>query len=275
MLPPSTDTTRSARSCATSTGSGSKGKDAGKKDGAAKAGSGPPPRRSRSRGPTREKDKDALAVKDGDGDEAGGVAGQTAILLLKSSLQSQQLLRQAFAALLDTWLCPAQAAVCVSALAAGGDYDKKVKEAGAGHGLGSPHTHIFIAVVAALGAEDKLKQPDRDFWKLVHKALTVKPQDYTALAFPHFRIKLTRGKGGGKGMEVESDVCKISMAIDPLHPHEIEGINHTSTELACTIKKQFDAAIVTLGGERKAGQAPRGQLERLMETRLRRLQNRS
>ena len=41
------------------------------------------------------------------------------------------------------------------------------------------------------------------------------------------------------------------------------------------LKEWPGEAIRLLGGERKQGQAPRGQLERLLETNLKRLQKRS
>ena len=34
------------------------------------------------------------------------------------------------------------------------NYDSSVKEAGKGHGLGSPHTHIFLAMVTCLADPD-------------------------------------------------------------------------------------------------------------------------
>lgn len=67
---------------------------------------------------------------------------------------------------------------------------------------------------------------------------------------------------------------KITLSIDPLHPHALVGITDKGVELAAIIKMRFNVAVLAMGGERKTGQAPRGQMERLMEARLRKLQNR-
>jgi hypothetical protein len=182
----------------------------------------PKTRRLRWRGLVREMDPDVLAMLDGDEEEVGAV--QSANLQLKSEVKSQQLLWQAFAALLDTWLCEVS-------LEKEGKYDFEVKEAGAEHGHGSQHTHIFHEVVAALAEEDKLTQDDRDFWKYVHRALTfaLEAED-----------KLKQDEMG-----FWNDVYKIPMTSDPLH--EIRDISYRATRLACTIKKRYDTAIVTLG----------------------------
>ena len=75
-------------------------------------------------------------------------------------------------------------------------------------------------------------------------------------------------------MGAAGDRAKITMAVDPLHPHQLDGIAETGVELATAIREQFHKAIVQCGGQRMNGQAPKGQLERLMEARLKRMQKR-
>jgi hypothetical protein len=175
---------------------------------------------------------------------------QSANLLLKTDVKSQQLLRQAFAALLDTWLCEVS-------LEKEGKYDFEVKEAGAEHGHGSQHTHIFHEVVAALAEEDKLTQDDREFWQHVLRALT-----YALEA----EDKLKQDEMG-----FWNDVCKIPTTIDPLHEIRTSATArrgwHARSRSGTTRRsRHWESAHGSANGRRTT----RGQPMRLMET-MRRL----
>ena len=199
---------------------------------------------------------------------------QALVILCKVGLQTQQQLRQVQAALFVTWLCPNASSLVAAATRAGVNYDAAVKAKGPGHKLGSPHTHVWAGVVDAL-AKDELLAGQRDFWKKIAGAAAL-GQAYTAMAIPHFRVKPTYG-GKNKDMEVDDDkkLSKITIMIDPLHAHAVEGLEVRGVELAVKLRDALSEAIRLLGGDRKHGQAPRGQLERLLETNLKRLQKRS
>ena len=113
---------------------------------------------------------------------------------------------------------------------------------------------------------------------MLANGMTIKGMQYTARAITHFRVMATysgdRGnKASGAGSQAsgqkQQQQYKITMALDPLHPHEVVGLASSGVALAAQIREAMDTSTLTLGGQRLDGQAPRGQLERLLEARLR------
>mmetsp|Transcript_150933 Transcript_150933/g.485040 ORF Transcript_150933/g.485040 Transcript_150933/m.485040 type:complete len:251 (-) Transcript_150933:51-803(-) len=199
-------------------------------------------------------------------------------LFLTSDLQCHKMLRAAFASLWAMCLCPGRTSIVDAAIAEGTKYDREVKSRGQGHGLGSPHTHIFLAVAAAPAGEAKLDEDERQFWKALDQSLDEDGQQAVVETIPHFKVKAAcTGKGKEEDKdedeaEQQGDTYKITISIDPFHPHNVRGMELKGHAWAVQIRVHLNAALLKLGGEWRTGQPPKSQLERLLEARLKKLQ---
>ena len=66
-------------------------------------------------------------------------------------------------------------------------------------------------------------------------------------------------------------LVKLTWAIDALHRVEIPGIEEKGPQLAMKIKSILSQYLVATKEERKKGQPPRSELERVAQTQLRAL----
>eukprot|EP00974_Lingulodinium_polyedra_P100435 9729268-Lingulodinium_polyedra.AAC.1 len=71
------------------------------------------------------------------------------------------------------------------------------------------------------------------------------PQQYTAEAVPHFRVKEADNrkdkekekKGPNEKKEKEeAGLCKVTLSVDPLHVHKVPGIEQQGYDLAVMMK---------------------------------------
>ena len=205
---------------------------------------------------------------------------------IKATLQAQQQLRALSASLYTTWLCPAQSALAKAALAAGVAYDRETKSRGPGHALGSPHVHIWMAVADCLAMNATLGAEQRQFWQHLVAGFNTLGMEATGQMVKHFRVKTTyngsknKNKSSGSGSNASSTQQKsddasesrvlITLYVDPLIRLQVNGIPLKDTELASAIKYAVHLAVAASGGSMQSGQAPKGQLERLLEAQLRR-----
>lgn len=190
-------------------------------------------------------------------------------LLYRMSLNSQQQLRTLVGSTTTTWLLRADHPVVVAALAAGAAYDGQVKasrrDAQVPTPMGSPHIHVFMALIEAAVATDPWKAPP-EVRTLLRAALEVFQEaspDAVAKVISVFRVKATFQREG------KQSTVKIAIGWDPLPPLVIAALEGPG--LAYAMRKGLELFLESEGAEVKRGSAPASALERVAETNLRHL----
>lgn len=183
--------------------------------------------------------------------------------LTKLVLNNTQQVRALVSCLHLTFLCPRSADYVKAGLFAGTQYQEQVRAEGKQHQRGPPHTHIFLASIEVLAERTEVSSSDRELITKVIQVLNMQSPDLAKQAILHYTIK---DAYFDQSDETATRYSKITMAIDPLLALPIEPpVIGLATEFRDSIKR----ALLATGGIQKFGPAPKGQLERTIEQRLR------
>jgi hypothetical protein len=156
------------------------------------------------------------------------------VILMKQELQTQQQSRELASILLDPFLCPADATICLEADKQGKRYAKAV--ANPGHGLQAPHLYIFGAVLAALAKMEDATEEEKNCFQIYEKLTLVQ-----------------------RGEVIK--VCKLAKVYRETHKKLVFawGVGPQAQLLRTLVVQK----LVSLEGwELKQGKAPAGHLER-------------
>jgi hypothetical protein len=156
------------------------------------------------------------------------------IILMKQVLQTQQQSRELCSILLDPFLCPAEAMICIEADKQGKRYAKAV--ASPGHGLQAPHLYIFGAVLAAIAKLSCATEEEKNCFQIYEKLTLVQ-----------------------RGEVIK--VCKLAKVYRETHKKLVFawGVGPQAQLLRTLVVQK----LVSLEGwELKQGKAPAGHMER-------------
>jgi len=163
-------------------------------------------------------------------------------------------MRAANASLYSTWLCPTSSVICRAAADAGVAYDREVKAKGVGHKLGSPHVHVWLAVVDALAMDESLSLEQKEFWRCLGEGFGTMGMEATACVVTHFRVKNTfsggqssakpKSAGGSSSSrppasasESRADMSKLVLSLDATVRVTVPNIQLKDAELVTTISE--------------------------------------
>ena len=181
-----------------------------------------------------------------------------------------QTTRKHGAVLAECYLAPKTCKPAEAGKVAAGEYDRQVKAKGKKHNLGPPHVHVAMAYLEALAAT----KPDTDPCKFIQTVvlrLNASGIEAVAEVFASFVIK--RQFQEEKSDEEASDDAGyvIVYEICPLPMCQVGDL--TGPGLSYPLRLQMHNAIMAEAGVAwRQGQAPRGNLERKLQGKLRSLQ---
>lgn len=207
--------------------------------------------------------------------------------MLKNQLQINQHIRQLQGLSITTFLLKAESALVVEAQLAGLSYASQVKEDGPGHKWGPPHPHIFMASMEGLAKEVRehaTYEHKAEFLTAVEAILQINMVQAADIVL-YWQVKQCYQpppRGADKttnkaeedldAAEVDNKQARLSFAINPMMTTTVPGLAGEGPILAWKIKTLLMNALIGIGGNLKQGPPPRGELERLMQTLLKKVQ---
>ena len=182
----------------------------------------------------------------------------------KLVLNTAQRQRQLEAATYDFLLVPKTSSIAKAGQDEAKEYNSIVQKNGKGHGLGSPHTHIVMAMFEQVASAERPNGVEGGYKtiKAVYQYLKQQDQNTVAEVVPHCRVQETNNPDSK-----EAKRFKVSLSFNPmaLLP-ETEDTN----EKMCPAhaRREMLEALVAEGGEPQKGAAPPPEVERAVQRQL-------
>jgi len=164
--------------------------------------------------------------------------------------------------------------------AEGVKYDSRVQEAkanGEEADVGPPHSHLCVAGLTA-GCQAALEkgidnESDKELVEALRDDLgTVSQEDVLATVTYWTTKEIIKGPNGQEGKKLAT----VTVAIDSLtEATTFTKMASAGLDLAFKLRKAITIVFKMQGGHRKHGPAPRGELERVMQSQLKAVQGRA
>jgi hypothetical protein len=186
-------------------------------------------------------------------------------LLLKMALKNEQLLRDVAGTIWHTFLFPMDSGIVSAGRTAGSNYHEAVQENRAlpqdeQKNLGSPHIHVWLAVVQFLVQLD-LPSPLPMYLKTYYERyLVLATQEEVANTIRFIRLKPGfKDKSGGK-----QQLMKITWAVSHLDI-DVGTLSDGSTPRVVSLENLMLEVFAKCKGIRKVGAAPKSEMERVAQ----------
>ena len=183
--------------------------------------------------------------------------------LMKLALWNAQQVRVLASASLTTWSIQSSKSLVVAAEEAGKAYSKAVAEEGRGHKRGSPHCHVAMAAIEAMGGgEAAMEDGSRELLRRFASVMEQGGLKAVAEAVAYFKVKqMYKREGQGEERHI------VWLALHPNYSYKEED-NMSQHRLF----KAIDSVMVQEGGVRLTGTPPKNELERVVEEFLKKAQ---
>lgn len=181
------------------------------------------------------------------GKDEDAAFGPLAKLVLKLSLE----MRGVQAQLQDTFVLQTSSELALKGAEVGRKYSEQVEAQGRGHGLGSPHLYVTMAVFQVLSAAHPLLHKCSVLFEAESKNI------YKVVAVMKFK----------QAYDESRTILKVGYA---MHSSlQLPGEEASGPMLVAGIRAALgDAIVAKAGGEHLLGTAPRAELERVVQGKL-------
>ena len=184
-------------------------------------------------------------------------------VMLRCTLSNSYLIRQLTGSIWLTYLSMAEQPLLAALLEVGPRYDAQVREAGVGHGLSSPHLHVFMRMIEFLKDAldvDPLRR-GRLTWFWLHR---IEPEEVAIEELGNYVLHMRARRCHVKKGEEKEQEAILSFAISALATFETDGQQWHLQEC-------LETSLKDLAMTKKVGPPPRSDLERQLEGWLKRV----
>lgn len=192
-------------------------------------------------------------------------------ILSKQVLANSQQLRLVLSLSCTTFQMPGSSLALKGGATAGVQYNEAV-QGQKNHGRGPSHPHIFLGMAEGLVQEQQVQEAQKNWLKKLVEALNnegseaVQKLVLDCTCKETYQSKEDKDKGKPK-------LGIIQFVLEPMYMEELAGIEEKGVYLALKLRAVLTQSLKTTeGSTQKFGPAPRGQMERIISSKMKALE---